>query len=980
MTAVGVTYVCNGATGSTGPTGPAGGSGASGGITGIDALTGTPCNSGAQAGTLAIQYGAGPTYAVTITCVPTSAVQPPIQQLNAYGGTQLVSLVLRQSSCNTAPFALTDFAVSVNGNPMPLTDIRRPQGTGLLFSTTCGSGVIRGQPYDVTTAAPFTAINLAIATPLVSGDLVIVTITCTTIDFIGCSSGGASKVQDLAGNVMQNAQTVIGTAIADMTKPAILSTTTLNATTIRVTYAEPVLCGTGNSLSFNTASFLQQFAINVGGFQRTPASVTCPANSSIGATRITLIAPIDISAGGSIDYQESATASERIKDVSGNNALSPQTAALAALAPATPPVITDAHVTVNLGGSNFGDPGDAFTLAFDEQMINNTVGPQIQTLDNDPGLNRDLFTWVCGSGGVSCTWDSARTLLTVTVNQPGLFGSFGGSTPGLQLPLTITSTTGVLDNDDGVAPNLNLSDTVINQTVTPVVTPPSITDAHVTANVGAITFGDVGDAFSLTFNELMNDVTTIQIQTTDNDPGATKGTGNWVCGTNVSCSWNPAHTGLTVSVTSTTPPAASSSDGSTPGLQLPLTITSISGATDFDDSVGPNLATSDTIIQAPAGPQLTAPAGTMLVSVLLGQSYCTTASLTIPDFNVTVNGSPMTITEIRRPQGTNLTTLATCDAARGASAGQNLSSFTAINLAISTALSNGDSVTATITCTATDALGCSAGGASKIQDLSGNVLPGVVTATGIATPDVTMPSIASTIALNANTIRLTYSEPILCGPNNVMAFTSSSSFLQQFTITVGATSFTPIAVTCPASIAIGATRLTLNLPADVSAGGSVSYQQSLTPSERILDLSGNPAMSPQTIAFAAVPTPTPPVITDAHVTTNSGSSNFGDIGDAFSLTFDEQMSSNTSGLSVQTLDNDPGPTRDIFTWTCGTNVNCIWNPVRTTLTVTLTTATTGGTGSTPGLQLPLTITATTGIFDNDDGVAPNLAVSDTLIN
>ena len=65
---------------------------------------------------------------------------------------------------------------------------------------------------------------------------------------------------------------------------------------------------------------------------------------------------------------------------------------------------------------------------------------------------------------------------------------------------------------------------------------------------------------------------------------------------------------------------------------------------------------------------------------------------------------------------------------------------------------------------------------------------------------------------------------------------------------------------------------------------------------------------------------------------------------------------------------------------CDTNVSCIWNLVRTTLTVTVTTATAGGTCSTPGLQLPLTITATTGVFDNDDGIAPNLAVSDTLIN
>jgi hypothetical protein len=54
--------------------------------------------------------------------------------------------------------------------------------------------------------------------------------------------------------------------------------------------------------------------------------------------------------------------------------------------------------------------------------------------------------------------------------------------------------------------------------------------------------------------------------------------------------------------------------------------------------------------------------------------------------------------------------------------------------------------------------------------------------------------------------------------------------------------------------------------------------------------------------------------------------------------------------------------------------------VGTVLTVTVTAPTLGSGGSTPGLQLPLTITATTGVFDLDDFVAPNLGVSDTLIN
>ena len=50
------------------------------------------------------------------------------------------------------------------------------------------------------------------------------------------------------------------------------------------------------------------------------------------------------------------------------------------------------------------------------------------------------------------------------------------------------------------------------------------------------------------------------------------------------------------------------------------------------------------------------------------------------------------------------------------------------------------------------------------------------------------------------------------------------------------------------------------------------------------------------------------------------------------------------------------------------------------LTVTVTAQTNGTGGSNPGLQLPLTITATTGITDFDDGAPPNLSASDKIID
>ena len=136
------------------------------------------------------------------------------------------------------------------------------------------------------------------------------------------------------------------------------------------------------------------------------------------------------------------------------------------------------------------------------------------------------------------------------------------------------------------------------------------------------------------------------------------------------------------------------------------------------------------------------------------------------------------------------------------------------------------------------------------------------------------------------------------------------------------------------------------------------------------------------------------MITDAHVTANVGSTNFGDCAsatscDAFTLTFNEQMNSNTTGIQIQVTDSDPNTSKDLGTIVCalaGTAgpgqalATCSWNAAFTVLTVTINTNfNTTGTTNGNGLQLPLTITATTGLSDFDDSVAPNLGASDKTI-
>src|SRR5207249_10380295 len=98
-------------------------------------------------------------------------------------------------------------------------------------------------------ATTFTAVELGLAgTTITTGDFITATASCNTTGgdtFSPCSSttpSAAGKTQDVAGNVMQSAQTVTGTAIGDSTKPSISSTTTVNGTTLRLTYTEPVTC------------------------------------------------------------------------------------------------------------------------------------------------------------------------------------------------------------------------------------------------------------------------------------------------------------------------------------------------------------------------------------------------------------------------------------------------------------------------------------------------------------------------------------------------------------------------------------------------------------------------------------------------------------------------------------------------------------------------------------------------------------------
>ena len=369
---------------------------------------------------------------------------------------------------------------------------------------------------------------------------------------------------------------------------------------------------------------------------------------------------------------------------------------------------------------------------------------------------------------------------------------------------------------------------------------------------------------------------------------------------------------------------------------------------------------------APNYTAVAANAGTTVATLTFDESICNNATLNAGDFAVTVNGGARNTTGARTLTGTDLFTTVVCTGAAGAASTAGVTSF---QISFDgAALVAGDFVTVTVT----------AAGAAKILDVSGNAMSGAQTRTTNATGDTTAPSVSSASARSDTTIRLTYNEPVICGVSNTAQ--TSADFLAQFTATTAGVAKTPTSAACAASATLGSTRITLTFADSIAAGGSVTYVQSSTAANRVKDLSGNNALSPQTVAYAAfTPDTTAPTITDAKVTANVLTTDFNDAGDKFTLTFSEVMSTSTSSIQIAVQDNDPSTTKTQATFNCATNVTCSWDTTTKILTVTIGTAGVTGTGGSTTLQLPLTITAMIGITD-EAGNAPNLAGSDKIID
>jgi len=407
-------------------------------------------------------------------------------------------------------------------------------------------------------------------------------------------------------------------------------------------------------------------------------------------------------------------------------------------------------------------------------------------------------------------------------------------------------------------------------------------------------------------------------------------------GTTLSCGASsitvdaPAHALGTVTVTVT-------NQGSAASNGLSYTFTDVKGPTYTSMSIGGNI-----------------------VNVTFDEPVCGTFDATAWQIKNVSAAAPLAISGSNEPTD--------CDDA--------VSTF---QIFLTTTPPSGSFVEATLL--ATDATGCPttespAGNENSVTDASGNCsyAPIARQATVVA-PETTKPTISSASgAPGQNTVVLTFSEPVWCDagqplPGDFTVDNQSSTTDPTVTAVTG----------CGTDQMTADNKISLTLSANLSSNTTYAVTLGTGGSGDIQDIAGNTLSVPTTVTFTSgAADATPPTMTDARILTNSGSSDFADAGDSFTVTFSEEMNGQTvSNINIQDQD---GTTATII---CdgGTNATCEWDDNVMVLTVTLdATLADNGDGSTPGMAIPFNITSFSAIRDASENPVNVLGSADRLVD
>jgi hypothetical protein len=314
---------------------------------------------------------------------------------------------------------------------------------------------------------------------------------------------------------------------------------------------------------------------------------TCDAEFDNGTSTVVIQMATPVTNGAFVEVtlnaRQIATAAsdnEAMRDQAGNFASAPQARQATATAPeTTAPTLVSASGAV---GSS------TVTLTFSEPVYCTAFSPVgTVTLNDQNAATTDPTVSGFGSNACGSSPTTADTSFSVALN--------------LALPADRTYTvtidqTAANQIQDIVGNDLPDPSSVAFTTGAGDFTPPTIVDARVANNLATTDFTEAGDSFTLTFSEAMTGVDEAGSMTVQDQDGTVL---NLDCATAaVGCVWNTADTTVTVTLNSlfAAPTIGNPGAGTTPGMQIPFNVTTLTGFADLQGNVPNVLGSSDRLV------------------------------------------------------------------------------------------------------------------------------------------------------------------------------------------------------------------------------------------------------------------------------------------------------------------------------------------------------------------------------------------------
>jgi hypothetical protein len=289
--------------------------------------------------------------------------------------------------------------------------------------------------------------TIVLDSPVTNGAFVETTLMETVL-----GDGTNTNITDAAGNPASAPQARQATATPpETTAPTMVSATgAVGSSTVTITFSEAVYCPTANPVDPD------DFAFSDGTSDVDPtvtAVVGCGGTQQSATDTIDLTVSFPLAVDKTFTITATPEANE-LQDIAGNDLASGGTVTFTTGAgDFTPPTMVDARMAFNAASSLFQDAGDSFTLTFSEEMNGATDGT-IDIQDQDGTTGTITCSAVAAANQASCSWNTAVTVLTVTLT--GTLGVIdAGTTPGQAIPFNITAFTGITDTaTPGNPPNV----------------------------------------------------------------------------------------------------------------------------------------------------------------------------------------------------------------------------------------------------------------------------------------------------------------------------------------------------------------------------------------------------------------------------------------------------------------------------------------------------------------------------------------------